>query len=304
MASIDRLLMPITIDSTNKVFRYIDSGGVNEVLITLTEGTYYLHDDSTLHATHKGLYYAIKTVNNSGTGADGTRTGAGTAVATMAFAAATPSSSSDQTGSGLEVSAATTFAVEFDDVGFTMDPRWFGETDSPWTSASSYTSTFMRYGDWTTPVWRGLRSASDRRSDLRNVTFASEDDEAYAYLVRWRANRRFRSLEYQWVPAAHVFDDRASDADYAETGRVSTGDDHNAWMTVWKEAARGRDVVGVYEMATQDLQVTTHDWEVWRLGAKYRDSFRSTLMDVRPNGEFYHVKFDVAVLPDYENYTF
>ena len=234
----DMWLSPVTLTSTTNRFRVLE--GATERIVILTAGDYYLHTDSAVNTTYPSLYLAIKAGLEAVSAHD------------YNFSEDTPTASTSQTSAGLyfECIGAASIAVDFDDVDFTMDPRWFGEkTTSLWTGALSYTSAYTVMGNWySNTIDSGGAASRKRRDRFREITY-SHDRPSDRYALEWYDDTT-RRIAYEYVPAAHVFEVAAEDSIYASIARLGQDDTHNAWETVWSALSRGKVVLVCHDIGT------------------------------------------------------
>lgn len=283
----ERFHRKIVLDSSNNgiVFRE----GATPYLITLAEGDWYLHADSSLHAAgYKGIYYAIAFLYNGGVDATiGTISGAPSL--TLQFAAATPTDSSEQTGRGLQISVlSSTVDILFSNGSFTMDPRWFGWESGAGdeTGAGSYTSPMQIRGIFHTyNELDGL--ATFKGSFPFAELYESGGAPDRAYQKDW-ITYRVRDYKCEQIPAAHVLDGRAAIQGWATTGAVALGDDHNSLEYLWNSARLGDSILCVYNDVTPDLQIDSHEYDVLKLApSKHKQEFKSFAQALGQAAEYY-----------------
>lgn len=299
----DIWLRPVVVDATNKVFKIIEdpTGIPNAVTVTLTEGTYYLHDDASWHATLPGLYYAIRNVLNSGSGADGTRSG--TPAYTYSWEASTPTLSSGVSSAGLTLKAtgaANPFKLDWTS-GTTLDGRWLGYKDAAPSSDTTSTNlvllTEVIVSDYC--VWGRLRTfdlldggALNKDEKPRKIVERSSDRVADSITTNWGTEYDRRFL-YEDIWPSMVDRNRAGNTPYATISGLAAGDKNNTWHYIWDALQDGKSCVVVHG-AVADLQVDSHDWEIVKAVDDLEwDSFQSSIDD---GGDLRRVDFRVAVL--------
>lgn len=303
--SADTWLIPLTIDSANKVFKVIeDPGGIpNAVTVTLTEGTYYLHDDTSYHATKKGLYYAIRNVLNAGTGTDGTRSG--TPTYTYAWEVSNPTTSTGVTNAGVSLvatSAANDFSIDWTS-GTTMDGRWFGyKVAAPAADTTSTSTGALEESVISAYCVRGrLRThdlldgaAVQKRAIPRRIVERSSDRVADSVSTIW-GTETDRVFRYEDVWPACVDPDRAGDTPYATIAGLGDGDKNNAWHYVW-EALTAGDVCICVHNSTSDLLVDSNSWEAVTLAEDLDWEQFAVIQD--DGGDLRRISFRVFVTSD------
>ena len=288
---VDRWYWPITLTSLNNQFVLEETtGGAGSMTVTVTAGTYYLHNDTTLNGNgYPSLWKAI----SAGLVTAGANN-------TYGFQPITPTSSTAQTFGGVRIFALTgsdSYTVKFADAAFTMENAWFGYglsasnanhgVGEPWIDPP-YTSK----GFWQSATLTG-NTASDKRSDVMREIVESSDRTSDVYQVEWNEDT-VRTMRYEYVPAAHIWPDRAADASYASTASLATNDIHNAFYDVWDVGSRLGVIVIVHDEGNQDLEVVTHDYEIVKFAdAAQRKSFRKCVKMMVTSGEFYELSVDL-----------
>lgn len=281
----DMWLSPVTLTSSNNKFRVFEDGMI-ERIVSITAGDYYLHTDSAYNTAYPSLYIAIKTALE--------------AVSAYEYdlTSITPSSSTQQTNAGLTfVTDASAAVVDFDDVDFTMDPRWFGETSaSLWTGDTTYISQYTVYGNWYSNTISTSGQASNKRRDsYRQITYSHErPDDRYA--LEWYSNYT-RRIVYEYVPAAHVFEVAANDSTYASVARLANGDTHNAFETVWNALSRGKTVLVCHDVGTSYSSLGLVNVDACLLRSEEQAQTLSSVATLmRSAGEMYMLDVDLHLL--------
>lgn len=299
----DRILIPITIATgSNDTIQIEEDSGSCVITITLEAGTWYLHDDDSLHATYPGLYRAIRYLTAQATG---TYTGYGSVAVTgtktnsYTWAAVDPTSSTSMTGLGLRLNgynavSADAFIIDVSDS--TMDMRWFGQltaVPADPTSGGSGTDKYIdspgtRFGDWIPYGIDGFATAVEKDPVPWRIAQYSSDKIADSQAVIWGTGK-LRHFQYQYIHSAHVHEERADQTGYASQGDLATGDKNNTFHSVW-ERLTAMGVCIVVHDDISDLQVDSHDYEVIKLAASSPD-WEQFVSRQRSGGDFYRVDF-------------
>lgn len=236
----DMWLRPITLTSANNKFRLYEDTSANEIIASVTAGTYYLHADSTLtSAGFPSLYNAIETILDLNA-----------TTATYTFNNATPAASGWQTGVGLTLKAtAGAFTVNFADVDFTMDAGWFGciNSESIASTSSRIIGRYTVLNQWYLNTISSYAQASNKRSSVQREISYSHERPTDRYAIEWYSER-VRTIVYEYVPAAHVFEYGATEQIYADTGRLALNDVNNAWETIWSGLSRDETLLIVHNV--------------------------------------------------------
>lgn len=282
----DRYFFPITVkDGSNKLV--INDGGLKT--ITVPPGVYYTHADSHLHGEGwKDLYITIQALVNS----------------TIAPASWSIWPYNTPVGSKLEFSglrierSAPVAGWQVMVSGTTLDPRLFGAPYAggfPVSGQIAY-SPMSVFGRWQSYTLLD-HEATDKRSLPSYEVYAStEEIQKTTRQVRARERRLVRTVEYEYVPALHVFGGgvRGYDADYHESAGMVQGDDHNAFEYFWDAVGAGGDIIVSYG-APED-GVTNSSYEICTLAnPEQRRSLSICIELMRAGGELYRVKFDLLV---------
>lgn len=284
---VDKWLMPITLTASNNKFRLFEITGSVEIIVTVATGTYYLHTST--NATYPGLYKAI--LNGI--------VAAGTAAGTYAFEVSTPELSYQQVGGGVRLTSDVTFSINVDDADFTMEPRWFGRRAGDGNVVSTtgpsnefFASDHTVYGQWLSYNEHG-GIASDKTSRKVRNSYRSHGRPSDAYLVTWNRDTN-RKMRYEHVPAAHIFEDRATGdvtADlYASVGRLAPGDGNNAFETIWDNGLRKLEPVIIIQDDGHERVDLAGNYDVVRMidEGKARD-FDEVIRLMRLGGEYYEI---------------
>jgi hypothetical protein len=104
-------------------------------------------------------------------------------------------------------------------------------------------------------------------------------------------------MQYQWVPAAHVFPDRALDAGYADTAKLGTGDVYNQFYDVWNSGSLNKKLIIQYDDVSGLADVDSGNYEVvqfWNDDAS-EDFFNVASLN-NPGGELYDLDLELYVV--------
>lgn len=269
----DTIYTAITIDSTNNVIVFTEapSGAATVITITIDAGTYYLHADSSFHATRKGLLYTIQTLLTSGTTA-GLGSVTGTSANTYTFTAVDPTSST-LTNNGLKLTAASTVTDwEVTWTGATtLGAHLFGSIlDSPITDDLSTTSGGDEVFTWPQATKHRMvtRDISDghavdkSRTRYKDVVYSSGRPSDSVAVV-WDEGY-YRALRWDDVPGVEIHPTRSNEAEFAAATGRATGDEKATWFDVWDSLTDGNEAIIVHN-SSSDLQIDSHDYEVVKL---------------------------------------
>lgn len=311
----DIWLTPITITNSNYSFRFVEdpNGVAVPRVVTIAAGTYYLHNDSSLHAaSHLGLYVALTTAINA------------VATETYSFEVTTPTLSTGMTDAGLLIRATEVtepdFQIDWGHASMTMDPAWFGwrtgkgglvssnvVTSSSDGGTQKMEGNYTVLGRWYTHTLDGVHAAEDKTSDTLKNTRFSHARTSDAVAIRWQTDT-IRRYVIRWVKSPHIFNSRADDSDTAWllASDLVASDIHNAWEDVWDSLSDLGEVLIVHNVnGAADLQVdpSTSDWEAVRLpDEKGARSLGDTIKRVQNGGEWYDIDISLWVNPTYANY--
>lgn len=298
----DTWLTPVVLDASNNVLVITeDPGGTPNVLtLTLDAGTWFLHDDTTFHATRMGLYYGIRKLLTDGTTA-GVGSITGTPANTYTWALVDPASSTGLVNNGLQLradSAVDTWEVTWTGAT-TLDARLFGSIlASPISDDASVTSGADEIFTWPYAtlhrmVTRDLGDgyAVDKRRRYYKDKRTSSSRPAEAQIVVWD-DGSIRTFRYEDVPGVEVYQTRASEAEWAGTTGRATGDNHATWYYVWDALGDGLECVVVHD-STGDLQVDTHDYEIVRQWTEA--DWPEFAQEMRISGDYYAIEIDAWI---------
>jgi hypothetical protein len=304
----------------------LDNGfasGTTSFTTTVLAGDHYMHNDTGVDAAVQGFYAKFLARLNA--------TGAANTYTMIAIA---PTQSSGMVLGGVQLRALTAvhaFRIAFDHASWTLEPEWFGfrRSDSVTTTRGSLTWTGNPLTgnviDSTTSgsdeIITGDFTCRDRwlSQTHGNAVHGARDKRAYRYgnrrfsssrisdavSVEWDSGRN-RHFRYEWVKSPHIFTERADDtADTAwlTDSNLAALDTLNAFDDVWVNLARLQPALVIHNLATVDLQLDTHDYELVRLLREDQaGSFESVIEMQREAGEFYAIDLDVQIDTTYDNY--
>jgi len=290
---VDKWLGRFTLDSSNKKFRLNDysdataDGVATEIIVSASEQDYYLHASN--NSDYPGLFYdLIQSLNASA------------ANNVYSIDVVTPTLSTGQVGGGVRISSDGYFEIDFSDADFTIDERFFGfptgttNVAATLTSNGSYVvdSQFTCWGQWISHnEFGGL--ADDKRSRRKNNSRRSHGRSRDAYLVTWNRDE-IRTITYPHVPAAHIFEDRAlgdvSQDIYAEVAALHSGDNHNAFETVWENGLRQLDPILILHDTGDQTVFLDGNWDAVILEDEPKsEDFFNCLKVMRRGGEYYEL---------------
>lgn len=277
----------------NATIVFTESTSGTKFTVTLAEsGLYYPHKSSS--SEYPGLFAALKTAIDAESTAN-----------TFTFEAATPTDSTKQLYSGVQlVGDSDAFTLNFSDPAWSLDPRLLGFPADQSTDVSSSTagsnevvrSEFMLFSMWRSVCLNGANHASAKRRDKSIAVNDSHDDEEDRFSMVWKT-KKLRPIRYQFVKAAHVFAGAADEADFAVVADVAHGDDHNALEYLWEAFRKNQKVIVCHNVGdVWDLQFLTHTYEVLRRRGDWSDTFQGWLSDQILAGERYSVTLDCTVI--------
>lgn len=284
----DRWLYPIEINSSNYGLAFDDNGFVLNT--TIPAGTYYAHKDVTLHASYPSLYLVIQAALDAASLAGGD-------ASTFTITAATPTGAPDMINGGIKIAT---------DPGKTM--TWLASGTINKTGAMGYqyggadsdeaqevVSPFLAAGKWDAPEW----AADKRKLPARLLSFATEFTERQDAYVLWRADREVKRFIYELIPAAHVFESRALDAQYAQAAGLATGDTHNAIEALWRAASLLEDLIVIQRQASESLSLAVigQGYEIVRLASLEAAQELSAWLTLQiTGGELYRIEIPTVIL--------
>ncbi len=288
-----------------------DVGGTNDVrTVTLSAGTYYAHNDVSLHATFPGLFRALELA-----------LAAATTTNTYTFEAVTPTLSASMTLAGVRIkatAAAVTFAFIISSPA--TDPiseNYFGfragkgndTGGGTWLSVTSgadevLDSDYTTLGRWFSHTLLNDNAATDKRSnEQRNLRFSSNRIED-AVAVRWDSPKN-RRIVYEWIKSPHIFNraDDTFDDSWFNGSDLNVDDSLNAFIDVWSVMSDLQPALIVHNNNTPDLQVDTHQYEQvkFRQENQARD-YSNVYALLREAGEWYGLTVELFINPDADFY--
>jgi len=313
-----KILYPITITSSDNAFAItIDSV---QYQLTISAGTYYAYyqsDYTTLNTasasfttTYPSIYQAIIDAAE-----------AGIAGSTWTVEAVTPAESSEQTDKGIQWQLSPdsfAFTLDFSDgTDWTMDPRIWGypaghttdETSSDTGSLQTLNSDYAYLGCWSPP----RVEVSSFGPLERLVGYSTEQmQRADAFVVDY-GSRKAREWVHEYIPAAFVYADRASRAQYATNAGIAQGDANNCFEHLFPSYARGQALIIVPVASGTDIHLGvdhTDDWtsgaadQEWELvkidprGVSSPVSMTDFVEVMRLGGEYYRTRMPAVQLED------
>lgn len=312
----DTWFAPLPIDSTNNTVVFSDSSVTNEVIdLDLVDGS-----------SNPISYY-----NMVGTGSAGSRTTATgdnfyplldrieaaiNAASSNAyeFQAFTPTGYLAEVGVKLvQTSGSGGFSWDFSDGSWSLDPRILGfpasQTADVSSSAGELEGDFSTYGVWVSHTITDGEATRKLQRRTKNVSLSSEDVR-YATRKQYYA-RDYRQFVYEYVPGAHVRENRGFDADSAATASIAEDDVNQAFYGIWDLATRQAEAAS----STRDIEVgqlapiivlhdtvdvlgeTSSPLEVLLLSneGQIRD-FDECIDVMRVAGEYYRLTVDTLIL--------
>jgi len=296
------MLFGIELDSTNNTFVFTETGTATTFTVTLEAGEYFTHNDTDGSVSaYPGIFAALETA----IGAEATTNA-------FTFDVTTPTESTEQLYHGVQLVGDTaTFSIDFADASFTMDSRIFGfpATQAADVSAISAGATFVVqsafqiFAQWRSVCRHGDNHASEKRRDRRMITEDSHQDEGDRFVLVHKS-QKLRPMRYQFVRAAHVWAEAASEEDFAVVGDVATGDDHNALEYLWLAFRKNQKVLVLHNVGeVWDLKVSTHTWEMVKRSGVWADRFMQFLRVKNRSGENYSFTVETAVLDNVSVYS-
>jgi hypothetical protein len=285
----DMWLRPVVLTSANNKFRLYENTSVREVIVSVAAGTYYLHADSTLSAGgFPSLYLAIEALIFTTT-----------TPVTYTFSNATPSASGGQTGVGLALTtSAGSFTVDFADADFTMDAGWFGSlnTESITSTTKRIVGRYTVLNQWYLNTISSYAQASNKRSSVQREISYSHERPSDRYAIEWYSERT-RTITYEYVPAAHIFESGAKEQIYADTGRLALNDVNNAWETIWSGLSRDETIFIVHNVDSKwnlrDVLSAGGYESVKLFGENQARDLGSTIKLTRSAAEMYTISVDL-----------
>lgn len=214
--------------------------------------------------------------------------------------ARTPTQSIEHILGGLAIVADTTDFVSLDltnttdlirrALGFSATATGTSAaTVAPGSGVRQVVGPYSRYGAWLSPTCATSRLRTPKRLVEWSSDYTDRDD---AYAVDY-GDKPIRTHRYEWIPAAHVWEDRGLDAQYAAAAELAAADIHNAFETVWRALAQLDEVFVVHHLEgdSVDLVVTTHAYEIVRAGERAQGAdFGRVARLQRAAGEWYELE--------------
>jgi len=298
----DKLFWPITLTSTTVQLVVFEDNGNTESMVDFTTdsniasfpATVYNHKDGTFASGAAVSHFAflselVDSLNND-TGLNNT----------YEITANTPTGSS-LNNSGITITRATgtdNFSIRWTNGSTTLDPRLLGWGDSPSNTgyATSHDSPYSLWG-----VWQSPKAAQDKRREPRQIAQRS-DGSSNAASVIWDTPLE-RRLEYSAIYGAHVWNDRADTAAFADDAGLPTNDVYNALYDLWFESARAGEQLLFSPDDGGDANWnigTSYEWVVF-LQSK-RDNFWENLED-QEGGEKYKIMMAIDADRDSSTYS-
>lgn len=228
--------------------------------------------------------------------------------ATYTIESNTPSGS-DLALSGIKItrSPAADFSLVFaGGSATTLDPRligWAGDESSDQASGAGgvLESPYSVWGVWQSYTIEGHAAQSKDKDPFQNIELSS-DDVAVAARKKY-LEKTFRTMTYEYVPGAHVRENRANDLASANTGGLPQYDVHNALEAMWPlltaadDDDRLTEFVIVHNRGDEGLDdIYSRPYEICRLKTKEQiRRFKSVREMQRMAGEYYRLSFDIDV---------
>lgn len=305
----DWLLLATELDSTNNGFVITETTSGTKFTVSADTGLVFPHRDSTTHTTRAGLFYDLEQ-----------KLAATAAVNTYTFEAWTPTDSWQQLWHGIRLNGGITdsFTLNFSDVAFTLDPRFFGfpaghSTDeasslagldnaleSPFQMFGAYRSVSRLDTDLDNAIGT-LRKYADEEVDIED----SHDRAASRFAIDWGTDVH-RRVVYSQVPAAHVFERMALDSDdgWYEAGGVAEGDNHNAFQFAWRALMRNTEAIMLHDVGQWDLLVESHASEVVKRAGAWPKRFTQFVGDpTLLRGLFFDLDISLEVVAELGGYN-
>jgi hypothetical protein len=287
---VDRWLFPIRIVAGQNVLRVLNvSTGITSS-VTIAPGTYY--QAIGLPSGYSSLPDAIRIALN-------------TEVPTITTSSVNPAG---QTSSILDNSAfrytRSTFfyRFQFADALFTFPRRLLGFTAGTNTNTGNNPPPIVSMlGSWQTFTMLDGGATDKRRTALRELYVSTQELYPTTRQHSVRTDRKVRTFTYDYVPGLHVYesDNRAFDSEYIATSGLATGDNNNAFESVWRSASNLDDIIIVHDTGngSATTNVTSQDHEIARLyNPDQRADFRACFEDLSLGGELYRISVDMLII--------
>lgn len=246
----DWWIVPTYFDADNNQI-VINDGGGDEIVDLPVSSVNKFWPHKTAFSGYPGIYYTLTADALSGPAID------------LDFRPCSPTDSPDQYGKGLEVFSADPLTLVFSSGDWTMDPRLFGYPEG-WNtdvvlvaSGAEYVapSPMSRRTTWRSYTIGESGKASRKRIMPEQVTAWSHNRPQDRYAITWE-EQEVRSWQYEYVPAAHLFEqDAANLEDYARNQGLGLGDNHNAFETIWRALAQNEIALIVHDQDSWDLEL-------------------------------------------------
>lgn len=228
---------------------------VNGTEVSLTNGTYYAHNDSTLDATYPSFYIMLRARLAAVIGGTWTVE----AIAPPGYPCRSGIRLRRASGSFTGLQLADTTALVRALLGFART-----DTATKTPSGGILDGEYSGAGIWAPmSCFDGRASLKDQTTD--RVTAWSTPHPEIATAIVWR-ERITRILRYDLVYGASVFAGRNAYADLTAYASRLTGDVENTLDTLWAEMGRDLPTVLVsYDTSDLDLELATRSWEAVKL---------------------------------------
>jgi hypothetical protein len=223
--------------------------GATDYVATIAAGVYWPHKRNL--STYPGLFYAIVTAVNATAAAN-----------TYAIEVATPTSSYEQTRGGVKITSTGAFTFKFS-LASSVDPAWFGLPSSPTSVAGTLNAGTGLYEVISQYRANGILRTQTRGGDgiasIKRIMPETESTDSHArpsdrYTLEWQTDD-VAEFSYEYVVAAHVFDDDAGTlVDYAtmEAG-LAVGDNYSTWQRLWEQFKKSRAILLLPDHEDWDL---------------------------------------------------
>lgn len=282
----DRWIPPVEIDATKQQL-FLKEGGANRT-VNVPVGTYYAHNDATLHATYPSIYITLKGLLDAATGL------------VWSFEAATPTLSTEQTLGGLKIQADGSWELglfsDFNKTGLLGFPQGVGYLAD--AGDDSITSTHTIKGIWLSPEEASSKEGYPEQVLNRSTEYIELED----YYATDHGERLPREFVYEYILAAHVHSTRANHAGYAQSAGLTVGDTHNAFEDTWRPWAKGENIIIVHNVNPNTLNVVGEGYEVVRCSSDESKNFKRVAQMMRTGGEYYRLTMP-CVIVDRGDYT-
>lgn len=246
----DTWFAPLQLDATNNVVVFTDTAGTQTITLDLVdsgtgdpldylnavgagfEGSRQMYIGGDYVPLLDRLVAAINTASSN----------------TYEFQTFTPTGYQAAIGVKLVQTAGSGgFSWDFSSGSWTLNPRILGFASTIASDVSSIggeiESQYSTYGVWVSHTITDGEATRKLRRRTKNISLSS-DDVKYASRKQYHA-RDYRQFVYEYVPGAHIRENRAEDADSAATASLAENDINQAFYDVWdlgtqKAIAAGR----------------------------------------------------------------